>query len=199
MTVSTPMGPAGPAGPTGPTGPPGTAAATGGTALPGSPTDGQLFSLIVDDTNGVEWLFRYRSSTNTWRFVGGSPLFKQNLNTITTTSTTFTTSVTGTGGAPSITLPNVGTSIDIDVEFGASEFTGTVALNTAVFVSGAIVQNATAWFFANAAGSKGTVMSRLRSPTALAGAAVTQAFATASGTASFANAFISVTPVQIHP
>lgn len=193
--VRTSSGPPGPQGEQGIQGIPGSVNVTAGAALPGSPVEGQLFSLIVDDANGIEWMFRYRSSTNTWRFVGGAPLFKQFVGTLTTTSTVFATATNG----PTLTLPNVGTSLDLDIQFGASEFTGTVAINTGVFVSGALVSSSAAFFFANIAGSKATVSSKLRTLAALAGARVDQVFNTNSGTSSFSNPFLSILPVQIHP
>lgn len=63
---------------------PGTSAATLVTALPGSPVDGQEVYYVADSTNGVIWHLRYRlaspSSLYKWEFVGGSPLYSEDLN-----------------------------------------------------------------------------------------------------------------------
>jgi len=61
-----------------------------GATLPASPLDGQLFVYVADDTNGIEWLLKYKSATSRWRKVGGPTLEAVIETEETTTSTAFT-------------------------------------------------------------------------------------------------------------
>lgn len=47
------------------------------TSLPGSPIDGQVVRLLVDDTQGIIWTLRYRTesaSANKWELLAGNPM-----------------------------------------------------------------------------------------------------------------------------
>jgi hypothetical protein len=80
-----------------------------GTTLPSSPVDGQDFYYVADDTNGVVWHFKYRStsaSSYKWEYVGGPPLFAK-----IDTDETFTADSTyhdPTTAGPSVTIPLAG-------------------------------------------------------------------------------------------
>lgn len=75
-----------------------------GTNPPASPADGDLWCFPADTTNGVEWLFRYRSAAGTfkWEFVGGPPL-----GSLYSPNQPIGPGV-WTGGAPTITVPRQG-------------------------------------------------------------------------------------------
>lgn len=65
-------------GPQGPQGPAGAGTPGYGTALPGSPVDGQEYILVDSLTNpSYQWRFRYNAGNTTaykWEFVGGPPV-----------------------------------------------------------------------------------------------------------------------------
>lgn len=84
-----------------------------GTALPGSPVNGQPF-IFTDSLTAPTyyWHLRYNSTTTKWHFIGGIPLFAEVTATDSTTSTTYAAL---TPAGPSITLPLAG---DYDVEIG---------------------------------------------------------------------------------
>lgn len=91
-------------------------ATTYGTALPGSPLDGQEFTL-VDSTSAptYQWKFRYNAlsaSTLKWEFVGGPP-FQNRVNTQENTASGTLTTLTTVG--PTFTAPRTGEYL---VDFG---------------------------------------------------------------------------------
>ncbi len=49
---------------------------TYGTTPPTNPAESHIWVFPADDTNGVEWMFRYHPAETTykWRFIGGSPM-----------------------------------------------------------------------------------------------------------------------------
>jgi len=67
-----PTGSIGPAGPTGATGPAGTLNYV--TAIPASPSDGDVISYAVDATNSINWVLRWRSAVSRWEWEGGSDI-----------------------------------------------------------------------------------------------------------------------------
>lgn len=127
--IAGPAGPQGPAGATGPTGPAGPGVPTGGTtgqvlaktsatdyatgwttpaaaptvgygtALPGSPVDGQEFILVDNTANpSYQWRFRYNAGSQSaykWEFVGGSSFYVAGANTATVNVNTWWNPVSG--------------------------------------------------------------------------------------------------------
>jgi hypothetical protein len=85
-----------------------TASSTYSTTPPATPVDGQLWAYPADTTNGVIWLFRYRTAATTykWEYVGGSPLTSA-VSTLETTTTTGSYVNLATVG-PSVTVPRAG-------------------------------------------------------------------------------------------
>lgn len=79
-------------------------------ALPVSPTDGQVIYYEADATNGVIWQLRYRSasaSSYKWEYVGGSEYLSE--STTNFGSTTSTSYGNPSGGAmPTIVCPLAG-------------------------------------------------------------------------------------------
>jgi len=92
---------------------------------PGSPTDGMIWRLPADSSNGIYWWFQYDSSqaTNKWVSMGGQPMISEVATSETTTSTSY---VDLTTVGPSITVPRAG---DYLVTFGSAMFTNTSATN----------------------------------------------------------------------
>lgn len=95
------------------------------TTLPGSPGEGQVVDLLVDQAKGIVWRVKYRGknpdgSDNTsaykWEFVGGADLFDEVTSQDSTPSATTYVSLTNIG--PQVWLPT-GIGGDFDVEIGA--------------------------------------------------------------------------------
>lgn len=77
------------------------------TALPSAPVDGQICAYNADPTNGVIWMFRYRSASGSsykWEFIGGSELLARVDGDV----------VIGTSGWHTSTLPTVTYPLDGD-------------------------------------------------------------------------------------
>jgi len=80
-----------------------------GTTAPFNPGNGDLWLYPADDTNGVNWLFRWNqgsASTYKWECIGGVPLTAENQSDDTTTFAPYV-DLTGTAG-PSLTVPRAG-------------------------------------------------------------------------------------------
>lgn len=81
--------------------------------------DGQECRLLVDATNGIVWHLAYRAGSSSpykWEFLGGSSLLARvngSLGVITVGGVWNTAG----GGAPAVTVPNVG---DYEVDFGCN-------------------------------------------------------------------------------
>lgn len=89
-----------------------------GSALPGTPTDGQEFNYLLDATQGIVWRFRYRSTSTSsykWEFVGGAPLYRFQ-GGVTNIATPTANVYSATGSPPSYNLPFAG---DYLVRFGS--------------------------------------------------------------------------------
>lgn len=168
-----------------------------GTSLPGSPQDGQLFVYVADDTNGVEWLFKYHTSSTKWRFIGGPPLFSE-ITTSESTSSTSYVNLTTTG--PAITLP---LAADYDVETG---FTGSGGNNVGGIMSYDI--GATAAVDADkasasaltvqGAGSQPSSAMRARRKTGLSAVTLTAKYKSPGGSSvGFENRWMRVAPVRV--
>lgn len=87
-----------------------------GTALPGSPNDGDLFILVDNVTTPTySWMVRYvaAKASNKWVFIGGAPARSFVQTNETTSSTSFTALATA---GPSVTVPVAG---DYLVEWGS--------------------------------------------------------------------------------
>lgn len=106
-----------------------------GSALPGSPVDGQEYHYIVDDTNGIEWHLVYDASQVKWRYVGGPPLraavdTSENIASASGAYQDFSTV------GPAVTTPLTGSYF---VRFGDIAFTTTVnnyTIQTSIDIAG---------------------------------------------------------------
>lgn len=112
-----------------------------GTALPGSPVDGQEH-ILVDSTTAptYSWRFRYVAAkfTNKWVFIGGAPGYHEIDTAESTNSGTFAALVTD---GPTFAVPVAG---DYIVEIGAEAYV-TAGAAVSIFMSfaigGALAQN----------------------------------------------------------
>lgn len=80
----------------------------GGTSLPGSPIDGQVYHYVADATNGIVWQMRYRAASASsfkWEYIGGNPMRSEASGTLGTTASATYVDV---GTAPQITVPRQG-------------------------------------------------------------------------------------------
>jgi hypothetical protein len=115
------------AGDKGATGSTGSMSASAGTTFPGSPSDGDVFIINADITNGVKWMFQYRSAGGTykWEYIGGSPMFVEDNDSRTLTNqTTYANLPTD---PMSLTLPAIKGEFFITIE--GNLVTGTAGLN----------------------------------------------------------------------
>lgn len=81
-----------------------------GTALPGSPVDGDTFTLVDSTTAPTySWLLRYvaAKASNKWIFVGGSPIIAIDDDSSTRSSTSYG-DLADTVDSPKITVPVAG-------------------------------------------------------------------------------------------
>lgn len=138
LGVPGPTGATGPAGTNGTNGTNGSVGATGPagpagsgitiartTSLPSSPVADQVCSLVVDDTNGVDWLLRWDATKGLWRCQGSAALTAYVASVNSGTAQAVTTSYVAITGGPSLTLPNVGSALDVVLEHGMLIFGGT--------------------------------------------------------------------------
>lgn len=81
----------------------------GGTSLPASPIDGQVYHYVADAVNGMVWQMRYRAasaSSYKWECVGGAPMRSQVSGALGTTGSASYVDLATVG--PSITAPRSG-------------------------------------------------------------------------------------------
>lgn len=94
-----------------------------GTSLPGSPVDGEEYSYLADDANGVIWRFKYRSASASsfkWEFIGGPPKLIEVTTSETTNSSSYADLATV---GPDYTTPLAGDWL-ITISATASQSTG---------------------------------------------------------------------------
>lgn len=95
---------------------------TVGTTFPASPSDGDVHVYNADTTNGVKWMFQYRSASAhayKWEFIGGAPLFADVPAEESTTTTGAWVDLATAG--PSVTVPLTG---DYVVALGSRTYAG---------------------------------------------------------------------------
>ncbi len=200
-------GAAGATGATGATGANGSGNTVVGSAtLPVSPVDGQVFSLLVDDTAGIEWQMRWDAAKSLWRCIGGNPLTVYVAVINGGSSFAMPTAWSTYGGAPSVTLPSVGTSFDVVTEIGGQSYCNVA--NTQVIlgysIAGATPATADPVVTEYAGGTvvNGTRTSMTRGPieNVASGAVIVQRLKSNLASAVvLSQVFVSVRCVQIHP
>jgi hypothetical protein len=175
------------------------------TALPGSPFDGQLALLTDSHTAPTwQWMLMYDASISgpsKWRFLGGPPLFAEDVDAHTTVSTSYIDlGPSGSDPGPSIAVPVAGS---IDVEIGCRVFL--IDDGHSAFMSYAIggtaAVDADALEFYSGASDNGTAtvagnLSRPRRKT-LTAVTLTAKYKVSGGTGSFSNRWIRGAPVLL--
>jgi hypothetical protein len=175
-----------------------------GSSPPASPADGQLWMFPADATNGVNWMFRYRSgssSTYKWEFVGGT-----SLNAYIATSQAVGTASSwvdlATSG-PTVTCPRAGdyaaqwrfrvSNVDASVRMAyctvvpAGGSPGTIQAGT-----GAIANNETSDFGDFANPGRDASLAAIGS-----GVTLRLMYYATSTNVSFSARFLAVTPVRV--
>lgn len=168
------------------------------TTLPGSPTDGQQ-TILVDSTTAPTWAWflRFNSTSAKWDFIGGSSIFAEVTTAEGTASTTYVALATA---GPSITVPVAG---DYFVEIGSKHSYS--ANSTSNFHSydiggtGAVDADAINTVTGSGAGTNVvSIASKARKKTALAAStALVSKYKAATGTATFADRWMRVTPIRV--
>ncbi len=166
------------------------------TTFPASPVDGDIHVYPADTTNGIMWMFMYRSAVNDWEFIGGAPLFHEILTSETTTSTAYTDLATA---GPQVTVPFAG---DWLVEFGSDMSHGTAASNTFAAVrrgAAATSDNDCVEHTSAAANHRASVARTIRM-NGLAPADILQIeYKCNAGTGTFLRRFLFATPIRHTP
>jgi hypothetical protein len=164
------------------------------TTFPTSPVDGDIHVYPADTTNGVMWMFMYRSVPNDWEFIGGSPLFAEVTTDESTTSTSYAALATA---GPSIALPFVG---DYMVEIGCHSYNSGSAQNSMSYDIGATAAADVDRVLPQvSAGGQIYVASRPRRKTGLTAVTLTAKYKTSAGTAQFLNRWMRVVPIRHTP
>jgi hypothetical protein len=164
---------------------------------PGSPSDGDLWLLPADATNGVNWLFRYNAgsaSASKWECIGGVPLFAEVDTSETTASATYAALATA---GPSIALPRAG---DYDVTIGCGLLNASAgAFNFMSYdIGGTGAVDADSISDQTASTSNWQQPMRTRRKTGLTAVTLTSKYKSPSATtATFQHRFMYVMPVRI--
>lgn len=102
-----------------------------GQQLPENPRDGQRYTYIVDQTNGIAWTFQYNASSDStykWEFQGGATIAVSAAGSVSTTANTFQDL-----GGPGSTVPLAG---DYLVTWGCIYSNTTVGADMSMAVGG---------------------------------------------------------------
>lgn len=173
------------------------AASAYGTALPGSPTDGQEFTLVDSTTLPTyQWRFRYNagsSNTDKWEFVGGTPA----LIVVETAETTASASYAALATAgPSFTVPRAGVyEIAIGTKM-AHTTNATGAHSFDIGGTGAVDADAVDHQQTNAA-IVFNAMREVQKVGLAASTALVSKYKTSVATATFSKRWMRVTPVRV--
>ena len=165
------------------------------TTFPSSPVDGDIHVYPADTTNGVMWLFMYRSAVNDWEFIGGAPLFAEVTTAETTASATYAALATA---GPAIALPFIG---DWMVEIGC--LTGNSTATAVQFMSYDI--GGTGAVDADSSRPHGPIANNLmtayrqRRKQALTAVTLTAKYKVNAGTGTFQDRWMAVTPIRHTP
>jgi len=163
------------------------------TTLPGSPTDGQV-AILVDSVTlpTYQWMFRWNagsSNTDKWEFAGGTKAYAEITASESTASTTY---VALTTAGPSFALPRAGVYlVEIGV-YAAGSVVAIVAMSYDIGATGAVDTDSV-----QANNTASTSAARTRLKTGLTAVTLTAKYRVSTGTGTFANRWIAVTPVRV--
>lgn len=162
-------------------------------SLPASPFDGMVIDYVANNTGGVIWRFRYRSSASgsyKWQFVGGPPLEHAVAADQGTASTSYV-DLTG----PELMVPLTGEYV---VSWGASSYNSGTSSNLAALRIGGSVSDANAAQVDAAAANKlGTHMRVLSRVAITAGTFAEIYYRVSGGTGQFRHRWLTVTPIRV--
>ena len=175
------------------------------TSLPASPTDGQEI-ILADSTTAATyaWQLRYNAnavSSYKWDFVGGSQLAAEVTPAESTTSTSYTDLATTAG--QTVTTPVAG---DYDIQINSQSRVNSGGAAAGQYISYMTVKvgsNAASDAEANIFGTYCNVESlanierTIRKTGLAASTALVLKFKSGSGTSTFANRRIAITPVRV--
>lgn len=172
-----------------------------GTALPGSPADGDEF-VLVDSTSAptYAWRFRYNAgsgSAHKWEFVGGSPAFAEVATSEQTSSTSYVALSTA---GPSFALPVAG---DYLVEIGFAQISPAAAdrgglMSYDIGGTGAVDADAAYGQTNTGSTSKRNSVFRPRKKTGLTAVTLTAKYRSSAAEAdNFSERWMRVTPIRV--
>ena len=162
------------------------------TSLPTTAVDTDEIRFLADAAAGVVWHLKYDAATARWRYLGGPPLFAEIATSESSTSGTYAALATA---GPSIVLPLAG---DYDVEIGCRVLSTTNAAEAHMSydIGATAASDADHVMQRQPDGVNSAVFtgSRKRRKTGLAAVTLTAKY---RGTSTFANRWMSATPVRL--
>lgn len=169
-----------------------------GTALPGSPVDGDEFTL-VDSTTAPTWSWQLRyvaaKASNKWIFVGGSPGYAEVTTNETTTSTTYVALATA---GPNFAIPVAGdylvTQGFLNQGYGAARASTWMSYD--IGGTGAVDADATRALGVDSPNDSEHSVTRTRKKS-LTAVTLTSKYRCSAGTQGFQDRWIRVQPVAI--
>jgi hypothetical protein len=170
------------------------------TTLPSAPRDGQVIDYVASAAAGVIWRLRYRAASASaykWEFVGGSALRSSVEAASTTTSVTYADLLDVVG--PTVTAPLAG---DYEVAWDCrvvppQTINAICWVGPALGATAAADGNAVPVETPTADGVMVVMVGRTLRPTLAASDAVTLKYKTSSGTGSFNQRDLRITPVRV--
>lgn len=166
-----------------------------GTAIPANPKDGQQYAYTVNAASGIVWRLQYNADSTSdykWEFVGGSPLFVNADDVVSTTA--YDTNWQDLGG-PASTVPLAG---DYLIQYGA-EMEGNVDdrdVRTGIYDGSAV----TAYINMEAVNGRRIALSKVSKITvSTAGATVGLRYVLGAtpGTGGWQKRWIVITPIRV--
>lgn len=167
-----------------------TALPTTGPGVGSALVDGQECYYVADSTAGVVWHLKYDATSTKWRFVGGAPLFKTVDTSESTASSTYAALATA---GPAIAIPFAGDYI-VEIGHGGVNAGSQTIMSYDVGATAAVDAD---FVISPGGGGNITHVSRSRTKTLAAGITLTSKYRVTSGTGSFRERWMKVTPVKV--
>lgn len=166
-----------------------------GTALPGSPTDGQEYVLVDSTTNPTyQWRFRWNAGSalsDKWEFVGGPPAEAEVTTSETTASTTYAALATA---GPSIVIPRAGVYlVTVQATLSANAL-AEIHMSYDIGGTAAVDDDSAMAASSSATNRYAVVQTRKKTLTAVT---LTAKYRTTAGTGTFLKRHLLVVPVRV--
>jgi hypothetical protein len=170
-----------------------------GTSLPGSPTDGQEYTLVDSTTSPTyQWRFRYNagsSNTDKWEFVGGVGGFSQVATAETLPSAGSYVALSTAG--PSFALPRAGVYIiEIGAKFNAGAASHTGRMSYDIGGTGAVDADSTYEGTGSGDQYSSSIM-RAQQKTGLTAVTLTAKYKATATSDGFEFRWMKITPVRV--